>query len=395
MGAHPDLFDMIRVRTSTVLWAIAVSHVVLKPGVAQAQVQIPPSLEFRVPKPPTVAAGDSGAFLAYELHITNLTAAPLTLKRVEVVSSADPGGTLLSLSDSVMMRNLTRPGLNLLASERASIAGGTRANIFLWVPIARGQAPPSVRHRLTVQRGDSAAVLLDGAVTAVTPQAIRIRAPLRGEWLAANGPSNVSGHRRTAMGLNGTVAIAQRFGIDFLQVDSLGRTFVGDSTSNASYFAYGKEMLAVADGIVVATKDSIPENSPRSPVARAVPINLETVGGNHIVIDLGGERYAFYAHVKPGTLRVRVGDRVRRGQVIGLVGNSGNSTEPHLHFHVVDGVAAGTSTLGAEGIPYELASFELVGRCTLSASGVRCTRDQRKTVTNALPLQNQLVRFPE
>jgi hypothetical protein len=316
------------------------------------------------------------------------------LKRVEVLDAADTGKVLLSLSDSIMMRNLTRPAQNIMASERANLAGVGRANIFLWVPVSR-PAPTSVRHRLTLQRGDSAAFTLSGTVTPVAQQAVRIRAPLRGEWLAGNGPSNMSGHRRTALALNGVLAIGQRFAIDFLQVDSLGRTFVGDSTDNKSYFAYGKEIFSVADGIVVATKDSIPENRPRSPVARAVPITLETVGGNHIVVDLGGGQYAFYAHVQPGTLRVRVGDRVKRGQVIALLGNSGNSTEPHLHFHVVDAIGAGTSTLGAEGIPYELPSFELVGRCTLSAAGVRCAREQRKTVTNGIPLQNQLVRFPD
>jgi murein DD-endopeptidase MepM/ murein hydrolase activator NlpD len=250
-----------------------------------------------------------------------------------------------------------------------------------------------VVHRLTLQRGDSAAFVLEGAATPVDPAPVRIGAPLRGEWLAANGPSNASGHRRTPLALNGAVAIAQRFGIDFLQVDSSDRTFRGDSTNNANYLAYGEEILAVGDGIVVATKDSIPENTPRSPVARAVPITLETVGGNHIVIDLGGGHYAFYAHVQPGSLRVRAGDRVRRGQVIALVGNSGNSTEPHLHFHIVDGIAAGTSTLGAEGLPYELASFDLDGRCSIGVTGVRCARERPTTVNRGMPLQNQLVRF--
>jgi peptidase M23-like protein len=387
---------MVAHRTHGFVFSTLVAIVTAPASTALAQAaQIPASIEFRVPKPPTVAAGDSGAFLSYELHITNLVPGPVTLKRVEVLDAADSARVLLSLSDSALQRVLTRPGVNVLPSERTLMAGGTRANVFLWVPLPRGMRPASVRHRLTMQRGDSAAFELVGWGVPVEQQAARIQAPLRGEWLAANGPSNLSGHRRTALALNGTIAIGQRFAIDFLQVDSAGRTFNGDSTNNKSYFAYGKEMYAVGDGIVVATKDSIPENSPRSPVARAVPINLITVGGNHIVIDLGGGRYAFYAHVQPGSLRVRTGDRVRRGQVLGLVGNSGNSTEPHLHFHLVDGVARGTSTLGAEGIPYELASFDLVGACTLSAAGVRCSRDKSRRVTDAMPLQNQLVRFPE
>ena len=83
-------------------------------------------------------------------------------------------------------------------------------------------------------------------------------------------------------------------------------------------------------------KDGIPENVPGAN-SRAVPITLETVGGNHVIIDIGGGHYAFYAHLKPGGIRVKLGDKVKRGQVIGLVGNTGNSTEPHLHFHISDG----------------------------------------------------------
>lgn len=379
----------MRMRTCLVTGAL----LAISATAAGAQAQLPPNVEVRVPKPPTVAAGDSGAFLTYELHVTNLTASPLTLQRAEV---RGPGDTtaLLSLAGESLMRVLTRPGVTVPASERPQIAGGSRANIFLWVPVDKNTPPGTLRHRLVLKR-DSVDLVLEGAVTTVERQAVRVGAPLRGEWLAANGPSNLSGHRRTAMALNGTVAIAQRFGIDFLQVDDSGRTFKGDSTSNASYFAYGKEIHAVGDGRVVVTKDSIPENSPRSPVARAVPIDLVTVGGNHIVVDMGGSRYAFYAHIQPGTLRVKVGDRVRRGQVLGLVGNSGNSTEPHLHFHIVDGVATGTSTLGAEGIPYSLASFDLIGRCQISSRGIACTRSTPTPVREALPLQNQLVRFPQ
>jgi murein DD-endopeptidase len=359
--------------------------------------QIPANVEFRVPKPPTVAAGDSGAFLTYELHISNLAPVVVVLKRVDVVNGADTSRGLLSVADSALLRIVTHPGSMVPPSERLRIAGGSRANLYLWIPVDKNNPPATLRHRLTIQvlaPPDSATQVLDGALTPVERQAVRIRPPLRGEWLAGNGPSNQSGHRRTALALNGTVAIGQRFAIDFLQVDDSGRTWrPGADTNNKSYYAYGKDIISVGDGVVVETKDSIPENSPRSPVARAVPINLITVAGNHIVVDMGQGHYAFYAHVQPGSLRVRVGDRVRSGQVLALLGNSGNSTEPHLHFHIVDAVASGTSTLGAEGIPYAT-SFDVIGRCTLSAAGIKCARNSPITVRDGIPLQNQLVRFP-
>ena len=373
------------------LKGLALSAVIA--SMAAGQAQIPANIEFRVPKPPTVAVGDSGAFLTYELHVTNLTPGVVALKRVEVVDGADTSRALLTVSDSALMRVIARPGVTIPPSERLQIGGGSRGLLYLWVPVESNHAPMTLRHRLTFQRigGDSAVFTLSGAVTPVTQAAVKIRPPLRGEWFAANGPSNLSGHRRTALALDGTVAIGQRFAIDFLQVDSAGRTWRpgSDSTKNASYYAYGNEIHAVGDGIVVETKDSIPENSPRSAVARAVPITLVTVGGNHIVVDMGHGHFAFYAHLQPGTLRVKLGDRVKAGQVLALLGNSGNSTEPHLHFHMGDGV----SPLGSEGIPYALSSMELLGRCELSAAGVRCTRSTPRTLHDVVPLQNQLVRF--
>jgi murein DD-endopeptidase MepM/ murein hydrolase activator NlpD len=126
--------------------------------------------------------------------------------------------------------------------------------------------------------------------------------------------------------------------------------------------------------------DGIPENVP-GPTSRAVPMTLETLAGNHVTVDIGGGRFAFYAHLQPRSLRVKKGDRVRRGQVLGLVGNSGNSTEPHLHFHISDS----PSPLGSEGIPHVMRSFE--------------ARDKPgappRTYHNELPLENQVVTFRE
>ena len=360
--------------------------------------RLPPAVEVRVPKAPTVATGDGASFLVYELHVTNLAAAPLTLTRLEVLDATDGAGSgrvLLALSDSALARALSRPGVAPAppAAERARLGGGLRAVAFLWVPVD-GRTPPNrLRHRLTLAQGtgDSATTqTMELAPTPVAADVALIAPPLHGgNWLAANGPDATSGHRRALVPVDGTPAIAQRFAIDWLIVDDSGRTHVGDALKNESYFAEGRDALAVADGVVAATKDGIPENVPGI-TSRAVPITLETVGGNHVIVDIGRGRYAFYAHLKPGSLRVRPGDRVRRGQVLGLVGNSGNSTEPHLHFHVMDG----TSPLGAEGVPYALDGFTVVGRCSATLSG--CARAAApEPRRREMPVANLIVRFPE
>jgi murein DD-endopeptidase len=246
-----------------------------------------------------------------------------------------------------------------------------------------------VRQKLTVKVGTYPEELT--IVTAPIPVgrgAVAISFPFGGDhWLAANGPSNTSGHRRALIPIDGHAAIAQRFAIDWVKLRDDGKTFQGDEKDNKNYLAYGTEALAVADGVVTELKDGIPENIPGEN-SRAVPITLETVGGNHVILDIGGGHFAFYAHLQPGSLRVKLGDKVRRGQVVGLVGNSGNSTEPHLHFHVENA----SSPLGAEGLPYALPSFDVVG----SGFGWKPADAKGPAVThkNEMPLENEVVNVP-
>lgn len=358
-----------------------------------AQAQLPPAIEMRVPKPPTVARGDGKRVLIYELHVTNLMRDAIVLKRVDVLG--DGGATIATLADSGLIPLLNRPAITLPPAERPRIGAGLRAIVFVWAPVADGVTVPAViRHRLTFQQTNadsSKSIVADGRDVPVYRDAVVIGPPLKGDvWLSANGTAAETGHRRGLIPIDGLPVIAQRFAIDYLKIDDQGRTFTGDRLDNKNYFAYGSEAIAVADAVVAAVKDSIPENVP-GPASRAVPITLETVGGNHVILDLGNGKYAFYAHLQPGSLRVKVGDRVKRGQVVGLVGNSGNSTEPHLHFHVSDS----TSPLGAEGIPYVHESYTLLGRCQSLASLSGCERKAPEARHGEMPFANQLVRFPK
>jgi murein DD-endopeptidase MepM/ murein hydrolase activator NlpD len=365
-------------------FALLLSAGAASPAAGQGA-QLPPSAEVRVPKPPTVATAADSSFLVYELHVTNLGAQPLTISRVDVASVGRSAHSLLSLSDSALVRTISRPGLATPPADRRKIDGGMRAVVFLWVPVT-SPAPDSIRNTVTFE-GAGAMGVISGRAIAVAHDAPLIGPPLRGgPWLAANGPANGSGHRRAMITLYGSPYTAQRFAIDWVKIDDSTSTHHGDSANNANYYAEDNDALAVANGRVIEVKDSIPENVP-GVNSRAVPINLETVGGNHVIIDIGGGHYAFYAHLKPGSLRVKVGDRVTHGQVIGLVGNTGNSTEPHLHFHVSDY----PSPLGSEGIPYRYDSFQIVGHCRTFTS---CERTTPVTRHGEIPLANTLVRFP-
>ncbi len=328
-------------------------------------------LELDVPGRPTLFASGGKQHLAYEIHITNFSGSDLLLSRLEAL---DGSRTLVSYQGAELAAILqpVRPNV----ADSRSIPAGARTVAFVWITLDSGAGrPTSIRQRLSA----AGQTLESDAVAIAAARPIVVGSPLRGAgWRAANGPGNTSGHRRALIPLAGRPAIAQRFAIDWVQVGANGTTFSGDARDNKSYHAYGDELLAVANGIVSVTKDGIPENIP-GPTSRAVPITLETIGGNHVIIDVGGGRYAFYAHLQPGSLRVKAGDRVRRGQVIGLLGNSGNSTEPHLHFHMMDG----RSPLGSEGLPYVIDAWDLE-----TAPG---TWERRQ---NQLPLQDARVRFP-
>ena len=339
--------------------------------------------------PPTAFAAAGKTHLVYELHITNFSRDEWTLTRVEVSGSSQP--ILARFEGDDLAGRIARPGSPpATGAQRMAIGGGLRAIVYSWITVETSAAVPSnLKHRLTFKAAAwPEEFSLDIAGVSVITKPIMISSPLRGDgWLAGNGPGNASGHRRAMIPVEGGAHIAQRFAIDWVQLWPEGGTFKGDRLDNKNYRCYGVEALAVADGVVVAVKDGIPENIPGAN-SRAVPITLETIGGNHVIIDLGSGRYAFYAHLQPGKVPVKVGDKVKRGQSVGLVGNSGNSTEPHLHFHISDA----NSPLGSDGLPYIFASFEVQGNgWGWKPAGPNAGAEKR---TNQMPLENEVVRFP-
>jgi murein DD-endopeptidase MepM/ murein hydrolase activator NlpD len=297
---------------------------------------------------------DGKSVLVYELHITNFSGRPATLTHIEALG--DGNAELARVGPNELVTAVALIGNREAAGmDKLTIGPGQRAVVYMWVALNAGALPATLEHRVSVKVGNyPEEISTQCARVRVGRDVLVISPPLRGDnWQAANGPSNTSGHRRTIIPIDGKGRIAQRFAIDWVQLNPDGKTYKGDPLDNKSYRAYGNDALAVADSTVVATKDGIPQNVPGEN-SRAVPITLETVGGNHVILDLGNGHYAFYAHLQPGSLRVKVGDHVKRGQVLGLVGNSGNSTEPHLHFHIGES----NSPLGSEGIPYVFESFE-------------------------------------
>ena len=223
--------------------------------------------------------------------------------------------------------------------------------------------------------------------------------PLKGNlWVATNGCCAAgSVHRGAALALDGGIYFAQRFAIDWMRLDDGGRFVRGDAADVHNYTDYNADIIAVADGTVVQTQNDLPDQKPgQLPDPRT--ITVDNVDGNHVILDLGGGVYAFYAHMIKGSVVVHKGDRVKRGQLLGKLGNSGNTSAPHLHFQLMDGPSA----LASQGIPYEIDSFVIAGEVPRAqfdaAPGVEGDWSEGFATTNAphkkqFPMDLNIVNF--
>src|SRR5215831_2364054 len=353
----------------------------LAKGPAQKPLTSP--INVVVPLAPIAFQADGKTHLVYELHVTDFSGANIALASIEVLS--DSGTTLSRVEASDLAGNLYTPGnRKSKGMDKLNMSGGQTAVIYMWVTLDNpSKVPAAIEHKIAVRVGKYPdPITVECARIAVSRDLPVISAPLRGDnWGAGNGPANSSGHRRALIPIGGRAQIGQRFAIDWVRLNPDGKaTYTGNPLDNKNYRAYGSDAMAIADGTVTEVKDGIPENIPGEN-SRAVPITLETIAGNHVILDIGQGRYALYAHLQPGSLKVKLGDHVKRGQVLGLVGNSGNSTEPHLHFHLTNGNTA----LGSEGIPYALESFD-----AKTEEGAPVTRHRLE-----IPTEGEIVTFAE
>jgi murein DD-endopeptidase MepM/ murein hydrolase activator NlpD len=146
--------------------------------------------------------------------------------------------------------------------------------------------------------------------------------PARGKWLVAWGGATPDDNPHSAND--------QRRAADLVLATAEGKHFKTDGKKNDDYPAYGQDVLAVADGTVLTVVDGVPENAPGPPDSAFGP-------GNMVVVDHGKSLYSMYAHLQPGKMKVKPGQKVKAGAGIAAVGNSGNSSEPHLHVQLMDG----------------------------------------------------------
>ena len=339
----------------------------------------PPQLEIRVPFEPSAFPSAGRTYLMYELHLRNFAPNPFSLRRVEVLDADAIAAEPVAAFEAAQLDGILQPvGIRAPADasgDRRQLAGGGSAVLFMSIVFDHGApVPKRLRHRVLMS--DSA---VEGAEIGTHHTELHVLGPpLTGsDWVARSGPSNDSYHRRGILVSDGGATIDRRYAIDWVQIEH-GVTFSGDALDARSYYAYGEEVLAVADGRVISARDGIPENVPRREGFRpAVPLSMETIAGNTITLDVGGQ-FAYYMHLQPGSLRVQAGDRVCRGQVLARIGNSGDSREPHLHFEVT----TSSRLLVGEGVPYLIERYR-----------DKSADDSWQIRTRELPLRDTVIDF--
>jgi hypothetical protein len=226
-----------------------------------------------------------------------------------------------------------------------------------------------------------------------------IAAPLRGDgWVTVNGCCGADSiHRFIRLAVDGSHFFKPEiFAIDWVQLQD-GRPFTADGARNEQWFAFGAEVVAASDGIVVSVRDDMPEETPNQPtVAVRQPADY---AGNHVVIQMAPAVWVTYAHLQPGSIPVAVGDRVTTGQLLGRLGNTGNSTGPHLHFQLSDG----PDVLTSNSLPFVFDHYTLAGSIDPVAAEAAMTGDGEPRISllgtpqpqiGTYPLYNDVADFP-
>jgi hypothetical protein len=366
-------------------------------GASEAREELTPLILNVADAPVPFTGSDGRIHLVYELRMTNFSSGDAALDKVEVIGD---GIVLQTLDQNVVAQRLQPAGVR---ESTRTLGKSAQASLFINVALLTGAPiPKEISHRVTAHfaaapPGHQEIIENGGPATVDRREVVQIGPPLRGAgYVSADSCCDATRHTRAALPVNGRVRVAQRFAVDWEQLDETGRIYSGPREKLESYAIFGKPVLAVADAVVEAVADDAKEETPGK---YPTNIALDAADGNSVILNLGGNRYALYAHMQPHSIRVHAGERVKLGQTIGLVGDTGNSVAPHLHFQVMDG----PMSLGSNGLPYEIDHFEITGESegteafdkaegegtVLPITPVTPARDVRK----ALPLDQLIITF--
>ncbi len=367
-------------------------------GILTARAQQSARVEVRQGTAPIPFTGSDGSIhFAYELHVREASRLQdVTLERLEVLGGR-AAETLSVYATGDLNERTMRPDASRATRYGRLIPGGATAIVHIWISLTPGQAAPqSVRNRLTFTGNSVVAPVVELSTSVRHSAPVVLGPPLRGGlWFAHNGPgAHRAAHWGSVLVESGRITIPQRYAIDFIGLDAAGRAVGRDvhGSSNADWVGFGAEVLAVADGTVREVRDGLADWAPLYEPPAPAGVGLQFAGGNYVVLELAGHRFVHYAHLQEGSVSVRPGQRVRRGERLGRLGNSGNTNGPHLHFNVLDA----PSMEEGEGVPFVFDLVETSGatspEAALGDAPIKPSLPVR--LRRVLPLNGIIVRFP-
>jgi hypothetical protein len=355
-------------------------------------------LQLAVQDAPVPFTGSDGRMhLVYELWMSNFSSGEADVRKVEILGN---DAVLQTLDHAAIAERLQPAGER---NSAGSIAKSAQSLLFLHLTLPPGAPiPAQLTHRIEAHYVAAPPGLQDytetgGAVAVDRREVLQIGPLLSGDnYISADSCCDASRHTRAALPLNGRVYVAQRYAVDWEQLDADNRIYKGPREKLESYTIFGKPVLAAADALVAVVIKGQPEQIPGK---FPTEISPDQADGNAIILDLGHHRYALYAHMQSESIHVERGERVKLGQQIGLVGNSGNSLAPHLHFQLMDGELS----LASNGLPYEIRDFKVTGETPGTKAFDEAEADGTpmaitpftppRDVKDALPLDQLIISF--
>lgn len=301
--------------------------------------------------------------------LTNSTLEVVNVQSVEVLDGGSQEVLLLlegaALQAAIVPLGTPPPEKGDVQTGPTALPVSSASVVWLDVQLPLGAPPPAtLEHRVIVFIGGRLQPAFGGiAPVQRTPGDPIVLGPpvLSGNiWYASDGGcTHPTHHRRGLAPINGALLVPQRFAIDWFMLDSRHRAWVGDPRKFSSYLTFEQAVIASANGTVVDVQNGLMDN-PKLPASPDIPPIQDTVG-NHVTLKVEGtELYLLYAHLERGTIMVHEKQPVSRGDILGLVGSSGNSTTPHLHFQVMT-----TATFfPTDSPPFVFDSFDLLGTIT-------------------------------
>ncbi|NJB72338.1 hypothetical protein GGR42_002829 [Saonia flava] len=342
--------------------------------------------------PPFRADGKTN--IQFELSMVNNFRQNLILNSIDIINANGQETLIKSFDDNYLENNFIHLGIRN-TEDSVILEPGRKGLIVLQIEFDDSQSIPNqIFHRLQVgisNKGSIVEVPFEVALIKIpNTNSIELGLPFKkGKWFYT-----AESHKDSRFITQGTPTYPQRFAIDWAYIEDNGVFVKEDMSINENYPTYGQELLAVADGIIVEIKNDIPDNVPEQ---IDVKITRETVCGNYVILDIGNDIYAVYAHLIPDSFKVTTGEKVTKGQVIGLLGNSGNSDGPHLHFHLE---TKSPRVLGGEGIPYHFEKFNQLKKYSFEELGTIFegeSLDLKNLNTeirfNEMPIGNGVVEF--